>query len=210
VTVTGPDGLPYRVAAKTLTGPDGSVTFDYGLILRPIPKLLMALVAHETGHKVEFSHGSAENPRLYIEDDAPVLAFATGRALLEPVGLAIANFAERNGIIGQQFSVRDKFYCEIRLASDIGYYQTGDDVREFLPSPSEDKPYDAFRTGIGPDRQLQVGVIQGNNGFTSTRWTEAPFFTTETNNLLVTARTTFKSQKAMGQDAALKIGIKLF
>ncbi len=161
VTVTGPGGSQYRVAAKTLTGPDGSVTFDYGLILRRSPKLLMALVAHETSHKVEFRHGSIDDPRLYIEDDAPVLAFPTGRALLDAAGLAIANFAEHTGIIGQKFSVRDKFYCEIRQNGGIGFYQSGDDVREF--SPSDDKPYDAFRTGIGPDRKLQIGVSQGNS-----------------------------------------------
>jgi hypothetical protein len=163
VTVIGPDGSSLRVAAKTLTGPEGSVTFDYGLILRRSPKLLMALVAHETGHKVEFRHGIRQNPRLYIEDDAPVLAFATGRALLDAAGLAIANFAEHIGIIGQQFSVRDKFYCEIKPSNGgIGFYQSGDDEREFLTPQSDETPYNAFRSGISPDRKLQVGVTQGN------------------------------------------------
>lgn len=155
VTVIGTDGLPLRVAASTLTGPDGPVTFDYALILRRSPRLLMALVAHETGHKVPFQGD-------YVGDDAPVLAFATGRALLDAAGLAIGTFAERSGIIGQDFAVRDKFYCEIKLAgTGTSFYQSGDAAREFLSQAADDKPYDVFRTGIGPEKRLQIGVVQG-------------------------------------------------
>lgn len=163
VMVLGADGALMRVAAKTLTGPEGSVTFDYALILRRSPKLLMALIAHETGHKVAFKHGPKDSSRLYIEDDAPVGEFGSGRALLDALGLAVGNFAEAQAIIGAQFSIQDKFYCEIRPTNGgIGFYQAGDDFRNFLMSDSDDRPYDVFHSGIGPSRNLQVGVMQGN------------------------------------------------
>lgn len=85
---------PHEDQAKTLTGPAGPVIFDYQRIMGRSPKLLMALLAHESGHKVKFKVPAHHSTLDYVEDNAPALGFETGRELLDAFGLAIGNFAE--------------------------------------------------------------------------------------------------------------------
>lgn len=156
VAVPGPGGQPMRVAAMTPSGPQGPVTFDYELIARRTPHLMVSLLAHELGHKVEFNHGA--DARQYVLDDEPILGFSTGRALLDATGLALSNLAMQKGIIGAAFLIKDRFYCEVRISPIHAFYQAGDDTRDF--ATDEDRPYDVFRAGIGPSRGLQVGLVQ--------------------------------------------------
>lgn len=163
VTITGPDGHPLRVAAATLTGEGGVITFDYQLILRRVPTLMMALITHEMGHKVAFPSGT-RGERSYVEDDEPVLHFASGRALLDAAGLAVANFARRRGLIGEKFSVRDRFYCKVSIVgTGVDFFQSGDDDRTLLSDPLSERPFDRFVSGIGPQRRVQIGVTHDNS-----------------------------------------------
>lgn len=145
-----------RVAAMTLTGPEGPITFDYELIAARTPKLLMALLLHEVGHKVAFAHSSNSEERLYVQDEGALMSFASGRALLDHVGLALANYALERRIIGQAFFLRDAFHCQISVDGH-SFYQSGDDIRTFLPT-EDSVPFGAYESGIGGSRKTKMAV----------------------------------------------------
>ena len=159
--VTG--GTYERVSAITLTGPAGPVIFDYQRIMGRSPKLLMALLAHESGHKVKFKVPDHSSSLAYVEDNAPALGFRTGRELLDAFGLAIGNFAEKKGIIGQQFSVSDKYSCTILIAGNaLPVIQSVEDTRRFFNEETDEKIFDTYVSGFGPGHRTQIGISQGN------------------------------------------------
>lgn len=83
-------GVP--VPARTPLGPNGEIEVWRGEIRRLSTVSLIALEAHEAGHKIPYSGGceEGEDGKWYVEDDCRVGSFSTGRALLDAAGSAIA------------------------------------------------------------------------------------------------------------------------
>lgn len=103
--VEGPDGRPMSVAARTLLGPEGVVEFHRDSVKLMAPTLVLFLIAHEFSHKALFQGR-------YVTDNEPVGPFATGRELLDTMASAIVDAAKRNGKIGSNYGIRDRFDCQ--------------------------------------------------------------------------------------------------
>jgi hypothetical protein len=105
LVVTGPDGKPMSVAARTELGPQGVVEFHRDAIKLMAPTQILFLLAHEFQHKVNY-HGK------FVTDDEVIGSFASGRDLLDTVARAIVEVAKRRGHIGSQYELRDTFDCQ--------------------------------------------------------------------------------------------------
>ena len=106
--VPGPGGIPQKVDARTLLGPDGDIEFHRDSIKLYSPIQMMKLISHEFGHKLIFQEKS-------IGDDEPFPPFDTGREFLDAVAASLTNYAQNSGLIGSQFGLRDHFVCRIEL-----------------------------------------------------------------------------------------------
>lgn len=148
ITVADPNGNLRPVSAATPLGPDGPITFHYDSVRMLSPMFILALIAHEFGHKATF--------RGEIIDDNPIIAAfdfpGGGRALLDAVGAGVAWYASTADFVGREFGVMDTFTCDVlETTSNMGLPAMGDSQRLFL---SRDK-LDAYETGIGfSPRQL--------------------------------------------------------
>jgi len=164
VYVDGPDGEPLRVAARTWLGAEGPITFDYELIASRSPRLLLALLIHETGHKVTFHYESKQGSKLHVEDDLPVLSFATGRQLLDSAGLAMAEYAVRERLIGDTYALVDQFWCKITFndASRPIIVSTANE-RDFLNDASQANRFAAFDMIIGYPKPAGIKIGDGEN-----------------------------------------------
>ncbi len=105
--VTGPDGKPMPVSARTELGSQGPIEFHLDSIKLMAPKDLLQLVAHEFQHKVIYKNNSPT-------DNDPMGPFQYGRSLIDSVASAIVAVAVDTGRIGTQFVLRDSFECLIR------------------------------------------------------------------------------------------------
>ncbi len=93
------DVLPsIPVPAKTLLGPLGEIEVWRGEIRRLSLVSLVALEAHEAGHKVAYASGcrKLEDGNYYVEDECRVGDFVTGRALLDAAGSALAIYYQKH------------------------------------------------------------------------------------------------------------------
>lgn len=108
--VEGPEGEPMPVAARTISGPEGSIEFHRPSIYTMAPDQVLFLITHEFQHKVLWQER-------YLDDFSPVGPFHSGRDLLDSVGLALAQYAKKRGRIGSQYGLRDSFRCHIQNAS---------------------------------------------------------------------------------------------
>ncbi|MNJ96686.1 hypothetical protein D3C87_144160 [compost metagenome] len=104
--VTGPDGHPMVVSARTELGPNGPIEFHRDSVKTMLPTQVLFLLAHEFQHKVIFRERS-------ISDNENIPPFASGRDLLDNVASAIVKTAKRRGLIGTQFGIRDIFDCQV-------------------------------------------------------------------------------------------------
>lgn len=102
--VEGPDGHPMPVAARTLLGPEGAVEFHRDSVKLMAPTLVLFLIAHEFSHKALYQGR-------YLTDNESVGPFATGRELIDTVVSAVIDSAKRNGKIGSNYGIRDRFDC---------------------------------------------------------------------------------------------------
>lgn len=102
--VQGPDGKLMPVAARTRLGPQGEVEFHRDSIRLMAPTLVLFLIAHEFNHKALYQG-------YYVTDNEPIGPFATGRELLDMVAAAVVDSAKRNGKIGSNYGILDRFEC---------------------------------------------------------------------------------------------------
>lgn len=137
------DGNLYEVAAITRKGPEGDIKFNYKKISNYHPAVLLALLTHEIGHKIEFPRGN-----VYVDDNDPIGPFAEGRDLLDAAGHALSQNASRNLIIGPRFSVKDKFTCGIKQEGSFPSESTNE-VRRIFSTTSN--PFGNYRFGVGPE-----------------------------------------------------------
>lgn len=112
--VTGPDGKPMPVAARTELGESGPIEFNLDSIKLMAPKLMLHLVSHEFQHKSLYRGAN-------LTDNDPIGPFQYGRLLIDSVASAIVKVALKNGRIGNDFILRDSFDCQIKSgASQFG------------------------------------------------------------------------------------------
>ena len=102
--VTGPDGKPMMVAARTDSGPNGPIEFHRDSVKTLLPTQVLFLITHEFQHKSYFN-GS------FITDNDPIGPFVIGRDLIDSAAESIVALARRNGKVGTQFGIRDIFDC---------------------------------------------------------------------------------------------------
>ena len=150
--VEGPDRFPMPVAARTLLGKDGPIEFHRSSIEFMSPSLMLALMVHEFGHKVEFRGTN-------IEDNLPVMNFSRGRDLLDAFGKAISNIAIRKGYIGSNFGLRDLFDCEV--GSSAGKFRG----RFSLPRKFKGQDYQKYEITMGEtpsDPRIEMPELSGD------------------------------------------------
>lgn len=105
--VTGPDGKPMPVSARTELGANGPIEFHLDSIKLMAPKVLFHLLNHEFQHKTVFR---GKNPT----DNEEIGPFQFGRLLIDSVASAITKVAIKKGRIGTTFVLRDSFDCTIQ------------------------------------------------------------------------------------------------
>lgn len=108
--VSGPDGKPMPVAARTTLGAEGVIEFHRESIKLMSPAQILFLIAHEFVHKVKFRNS-------YITDNEVIPPFSSGRELIDLFASSIVDSAKRNGKIGRQYSLRDSFECKVTVGS---------------------------------------------------------------------------------------------
>ena len=104
--VTGPDGRPMVVAARTSLGPQGPIEFHRESVKTLMPTQVLFLVTHEFQHKSAFK-GS------FAADNESIGPFTYGRDLLDAASTSVVEVARRNGKVGNQFGIRDIFDCTV-------------------------------------------------------------------------------------------------
>ncbi|MNS61526.1 hypothetical protein D3C72_945560 [compost metagenome] len=104
--VSGPDGRPMSVAARTELGASGVIEFHRDSIKLMAPAQILFLITHEFQHKVSFQNR-------FVTDNEVIGPFASGRELLDSVAVALVEVAKRRGKIGAQYELRDTFDCQI-------------------------------------------------------------------------------------------------
>lgn len=104
--VTGPDGKPMPVSARTPLGGAGEIEFHRDSLRTMSPAQILFLIAHEFGHKVAFNG-------VFTDDNSAIGPFATGRELIDAMASAITEVAKRRGKIGSQYGLRDSFDCRV-------------------------------------------------------------------------------------------------
>lgn len=102
--VTGPDGKPMPVSARTPLGSAGEIEFHRDSLRMMSPSQVLFLIAHEFGHKVAFNGG-------FTDDNSAIGPFSSGRELIDSMADAIVDVAKRRGKIGTQYGLRDTFDC---------------------------------------------------------------------------------------------------
>ncbi len=167
VMVVDEEGGPKRVAAKTLAGPEGEITFDYEMISSRNPMLMFALLFHEFGHKARFDHQVGDETREFVTDYGPVLSFAKGNELLDAASLSLADWAAEKNLIGNGFSIQDLFQCQsvIRVGDQnvSGGSFRSYDIRKFTGNAPPPERFHKYSMGIGPGHQMQFGLPGDNN-----------------------------------------------
>lgn len=104
--VSGPDGNPMRVAARTESGPNGPIELHRDSVKTLIPTQMLFLITHEFLHKVAF-RGQ------FVGDNERIGPFASGRDLLDSVAKSVVTVARRKGQVGSQFGIQDIFDCTV-------------------------------------------------------------------------------------------------
>jgi len=161
--VTDPFGQVRPVRALTPLGPAGSVDFHYGGTSSLWPSALVALMAHELGHKTAFGSG-------YVDDNPPIGAFAFaggGRALLDAVGSAVARHALRGNLVPQYQGIEDLFTCSLMVGGQ-SFTSTGRSPRMY-----RDAGLRAYDTGVGNlprDFSCRIDEGGGRSYLTSRLW----------------------------------------
>lgn len=89
LTVPGPKGAPIAVSAMTTKEPKAPIVFHAARASALSASELVALIAHELGHKVAVAGA-------YVDDIRRVGSFPSGRLFLDAVGAAIASYAARH------------------------------------------------------------------------------------------------------------------
>lgn len=112
--VSGPDGKPMIVAARTNLGPFGPIELNRDAVKTMLPTQVLFLITHEFQHKSNFNGSN-------INDNDTIGPFATGRDLIDSVAKAVVTVARKKGKVGSQFGIRDIFDC----AADTGVSQFG-------------------------------------------------------------------------------------
>lgn len=140
--VLDPNGFLRPVTAITELGPKGPIWFNEERARTLNPLGMFALLAHEVGHKVSFRG-------IYIDDNPPAWSFSEpggGRALLDAVGAGLVTAAVDRHLLGEYFTVMDRFLCRITdLTSGFSMDSSGTTPRTFTALPS----LDHYRTGVG-------------------------------------------------------------
>ncbi|MEM7647463.1 MAG: hypothetical protein AAF203_11175, partial [Pseudomonadota bacterium] len=153
--VKGPSGKDIQVAAKTILGPQGEITFHRGSLMLLNPFNTLLLLAHEFGHKVSFQGQ-------YVEDNKPYGPFTSGRDFLDRVGKTIAQYAKDRGYVKSYFGVNDFFSCDVIISGAGDWVQKPNGKSPRLYS-SED--YKEYQAGIGrteDDFQVAIGDADQN------------------------------------------------
>lgn len=102
--VTGPDGKPMVVAARTELGPLGPIELNRDAIKTMLPTQVLFLIAHEFQHKSNFRG-------VFVDDNTAIGPFVNGRELLDYAAKYIVSVARKKGKVGSQFGIRDIFDC---------------------------------------------------------------------------------------------------
>ncbi|MGZ3786308.1 MAG: hypothetical protein ACXWR0_17710 [Bdellovibrio sp.] len=102
--VTGPDGKPMIVSARTNLGPEGPIEIHRDSVKIMPPQNVLFLITHEFEHKTVFNNH-------FIADNEKIGPFLSGRELLDTVASALVAVAKRKGKVGAQFGIRDIFQC---------------------------------------------------------------------------------------------------
>ncbi len=150
--VEGPDGLPMPVAARTSLGKEGVIEFHRSSIEFLSPAIMLSLMIHEFGHKIQFNGA-------YIQDNLAVMNFPRGRNLLDAFGKAISYWAANKGYIGSNFTLRDLFDCEIN--SSAGKFR----VRVSSPRRFKGHNYERYEITMGEvpsDPRIEVPELSGD------------------------------------------------
>jgi hypothetical protein len=137
------------VEARTTSDPNSPVEFSYERVHLHPPAVLLRLLTHEFGHKVNF-----DGPPL--DDTSKILSFDSGRNLLDAVGAAVASLAERRGIIDSSFLLQDFFDCTSE-AYGRQQYIGGNSPRRF----PEQKNLNQYEVTIGKNvRDMRFGILE--------------------------------------------------
>lgn len=102
--VTGPDGKPMIVAARTELGPLGPVELNRDAVKTMLPTQVLFLITHEFQHKSNFKG-------VFVDDNAAIGPFSNGRDLIDYAAKYVVSVARRKGKVGSQFGIRDIFDC---------------------------------------------------------------------------------------------------
>lgn len=107
--VTGPDGQPQPVAARTRLDKSSPIEFHRDSVKTMTPVQVLFLIAHEFQHKVIFQGE-------FISDNEPIGPFENGRELLDALARSLAEIARQQGKIGTQFGIRDILDCRVQTS----------------------------------------------------------------------------------------------
>lgn len=88
-------GACRQVRARTALSPKGEVQLHRAFAASASRDMLVALIAHELGHKVPLPQG-------HVKDETPVPGFASGREFLDAFGALVAWRASGRRLPGQQ------------------------------------------------------------------------------------------------------------
>jgi hypothetical protein len=149
--VSGPDGTPMPVAARTTMDKESPIEFHRDSIKFYSPYQTLFLLSHELGHKIIF-RGK------FIGDNTPIGPFTSGRELLDSVAKSVALIAKKNGKIGSNFGLRDFFSCTTKFDNGFQTKTMTSSPRMFF---SDD--FKKYQSGLGRNiNDSNISVVESN------------------------------------------------